>query len=277
MNFALNFTLITVNKIHLKRACAIGFLALSGAVGAAHASSAAPGAGTERASVESSIRATLTERMQSRGMPAVLEVRPAPVLGLFEVRLTGNQIIYADATGNFILKGALLDTRSGDNLTQQRVDQLNAIAFNQLPLRDSLRIVRGNGRRSIAVFQDPNCGFCKRLEADLAQLTNVTIHVFLFPILGESSITKAQNVWCSRSRSRVWQDWMVRNVVPPAIAERDRNRCDTGAMQRNKDFAQRHGIQGTPTIIFADGSRLIGAPGLEALERRLSEAGAVRR
>ena len=225
--------------------------------------------GTLASANEATIRANLAERLPN--LPPIEEVRAAPMRGLFEVRIGANQIFYSDAEGNFLIQGQLIDTRSRNNLTEQRIEQLNAIAFDQLPLRDAFTIVRGNGQRRVAVFQDPNCGFCKRLERDLSRLNHVTIHIFLYPILGRDSLAKSQHIWCARNRAQVWENWMLRNVDPPAAT------CDTSALQRNMAFGQRHAITGTPTTFFADGSRLSGAAGFEVLEQRLSAAAAASR
>ncbi|MDO8385879.1 MAG: DsbC family protein [Polaromonas sp.] len=227
------------------------------------------GASAAASANEATIRANLAERLPN--LPRIDEVRPTPMRGLFEVRVSQNQIFYTDAEGAFILQGQLIDTRSRNNLTEQRVEQLNASAFDQLPLRDSFTIVRGNGQRRLAVFQDPNCGFCKRLERDLSRLNHVTIHIFLYPILGRDSLDKSERIWCARNRAQVWENWMLRNVEPAAA------NCDTAALQRNLTFGQRHQITGTPTTFFADGTRLSGAAGFELLEQRLVAAAAAAR
>jgi len=213
---------------------------------------------------EATIRHNLAERLPN--LPRIEEVRPTPMRGLFEVRTNQHELFYTDAEGNFLLQGQLIDTRSRSNLTEQRLERLSAIAFDQLPLRDSFTIVRGNGQRRLAVFQDPNCSFCKRLERDLSRLNHVTIHIFLYPILGRDSLAKSERIWCARNRARAWENWMLRNTEP-AAAE-----CDTAALQRNIAFGQRHRISGTPTTFFADGSRLSGAASFEVLEQRLAAA-----
>lgn len=210
---------------------------------------------------EAAIRKNLPERLPN--FPTIDEVRRTPMAGLFEVRINGTEIIYTDAQGNFVIQGVLLDTQARVNLTEQRVEQLTALPFDQLPLKDAFKLVRGNGERQMAVFEDPNCGFCKRLERDLAKLDNATIHIFLYPILGQDSVTKSNHIWCAKDRAKAWEDWMLRNITPPAAE------CDTSAIARNVEFGRTHRITGTPTTFFVNGARVPGAVGLERIEAAL--------
>jgi thiol:disulfide interchange protein DsbC len=213
---------------------------------------------------ESAIRKNLAERLPN--LPKIDEVSKTPMNGLYEVRINQTDIIYTDAEGNFILQGSLIDTKARTNLTEQRTEKLSAVAFNQLPLKDTFTLVRGNGKRKMAVFEDPNCGFCKRFEKDLAKLENVTIHVFLYPVLGPDSITKSNNIWCAKDKGKTWEDWMTRNITPPTAS------CDTDAIDRNVDFGRKHRITGTPTTFFSDGTRVPGAVPLDKIEQALNNA-----
>lgn len=216
---------------------------------------------------EAVIRKNLAERLPS--LPRIDEVRPTPMPGLFEVRL-GTDLLYTDAQGNYLIQGVLIDTRARVNLTEERLDKLTAIAFDELPLKDAFTVVRGNGQRKLAVFADPNCGFCKRFERDLAKLDNVTIHTFLYPVLGKDSEAKARAIWCARDRSKAWDDWMQRGVTPPE--PKAEAKCDTTALERNLAFGQKYRITGTPTTILANGQRIPGAVGLDRLEPLLAQA-----
>ena len=213
---------------------------------------------------EAAIRKNLAERLPS--LPKIDEVSKTPMNGLFEVRVNENDIFYTDAEGNFLIQGNLIDARSKRNLTEERTEKLNALAFDSLPLKDAFTIVRGNGKRKMAVFEDPNCGYCKRFERDLQQVTNVTVHMFLYPVLGADSVDKTKNIWCAKDRAKVWQDVMVRDIPVPKAA------CDTTAIDRNIDFGRKHKITGTPTIFFADGSRVPGAINTAQIEKFLTEA-----
>ena len=177
------------------------------------------------------------------------EIRKTEMPGLYEVRI-GTDILYSDAEGNFLINGQLIDTRGKRNLTEERMEKLLAIDFSALPLKDAFTIVRGNGKRKVAVFEDPNCGYCKRFERDLQKVDNVTVYMFLYPILGPDSTEKSRGHWCSKDKLKSWQDWMLKNE-PPAKADAG---CDASAIARNVEFGRKHKITGTPTLIFADGS-----------------------
>lgn len=214
---------------------------------------------------EAAIRKNLLERLPQVGR--IDEVSKSPVPGLFEVRV-GTDIFYTDAEGNYLIEGQVLDLRQRRNLTEERQQKLLAINFRELPLKDAFTIVRGDGKRRLAVFQDPNCGYCKKFERDLQKVDNVTIHMFLYPVLGLDSVTKSRNIWCSKDRAKAWQDWMIRDVAAPAAPSPG---CDTTALERNRDFGRKHQISGTPTLLFADGRRVPGAISAAQLEKLLSE------
>lgn len=216
---------------------------------------------------ENVIRKNLPERLPN--LPKIEEVRAASMPGLFEVRVNGADIFYTDAEGNFLIQGQLIDTKARRNLTEERIEKLTAIDFNDLPLKDAFTIVRGNGKRKVAVFEDPNCGYCKRFERDMVNVNNVTVYLFLYPILGASSQTRSQNIWCAKDKAKAWNDWMVRDVeVPTAAADA---KCDTSALARNVEFGRKARITGTPTIIFADGNRVPGALTAAQVEKFLTQ------
>ena len=210
---------------------------------------------------EAAIRKAIAERLPKLGK--IDEVNKTPMPGLFEVRV-GTDLYYADADGNFLVLGQLIDTRQQKNLTEERQDKLLAIDFSALPVKDAFTIVRGNGKRKIALFEDPNCGYCKKFERDLQKVDNVTIYMFLYPILGPDSIDKSRNIWCAREKGKTWQDWMVRDQAIPAGS------CDTEALDRNIEFGRKHKITGTPTLVFADGTRVPGAIGAPQVEKMLA-------
>jgi thiol:disulfide interchange protein DsbC len=211
---------------------------------------------------DATIRKNLTERLPQ--MPRIEEISKTPMPGLFELRV-GSDIFYTDAEGNFLIHGQLIDTKKQVNITEERMEKLNAIDFAALPLKDAFTIVRGNGKRKLAVFQDPNCGYCKRFERDMQKVDNVTIHMFLYPILGPDSTEKSRNMWCAKDKGKAWLDWMVRDQAAPAA------NCDSTALARNVEFGKKHKITGTPTLIFADGSRVPGAIGAAQVEKMLAE------
>ena len=216
---------------------------------------------------EALIRKNLGERIAQ--LKNIDEVSKSPFAGLYEVRVNGTDIFYTDAEGNFLIQGSLIDTRLKRNLTEERIEKLSAIDFDSLPIKDAFTIVRGNGSRKLAVFEDPNCGYCKRFERDLQKVDNVTIHMFLYPILGADSVEKARNIWCAREPGKVWQDWMVRERPFPATATAA---CDVTALARNVALGRKHKISGTPTLLFADGSRVPGAITSAQVEKYLGDA-----
>jgi thiol:disulfide interchange protein DsbC len=212
---------------------------------------------------EAAIRKNLPERLPQMGK--IDEVTKTPMPGLFEVRV-GTDVYYSDAEGNFLFHGQLIDTREKRNLTEERTEKLLAIDFSALPLKDAFTIVRGTGKRKLAVFEDPNCGYCKRFERDLQKVDNITVYMFLYPILGADSADKSRNIWCARDKGKVWQDLMVRDQAVPSAS------CDTGAVARNVEFGRKHKITGTPTLVFADGTRVPGAIASTQVEKLLSDA-----
>jgi len=213
---------------------------------------------------EAVIRKNLAERLPA--LPKIDEVSKTPMNGLYELRVNDSEIFYTDAEGNFLIQGNLIDTRAKRNLTEERVEKLSAIDFDALPLKDAFTQVRGNGKRKLAVFEDPNCGYCKRFERDLQKVNDVTIHTFLIPILGADSMEKSKNIWCAKDRNKAWLDWMVRDQAAAKAS------CDTSALERNLAFSKKYKITGTPTLFFADGSRVPGAIGVEQIEKTLASA-----
>jgi thiol:disulfide interchange protein DsbC len=211
---------------------------------------------------EAAIRKNLAERLPQMGK--IDEVNKAPMPGLYEVRI-GMDIYYTDAEGNYVLHGQLIDAKAQRNLTEERTEKLMAIDFAALPLKDAFTIVRGNGKRKIALFEDPNCGYCKRFERDLQKVDNVTVYMFLYPILGPDSEVKSRNLWCAKDKGKAWQDFMVRDQ---AIATAS---CDSAAVARNVEFGRKYKITGTPTMIFADGSRVPGAIPAAQVEKLLAD------
>jgi thiol:disulfide interchange protein DsbC len=218
------------------------------------------------AAIDAQMRRNLEQRLPTIGK--IDEISRTPLAGVYEVRV-GNDLFYSDAEGNYlVVNGHMLDTRSKRNLTEERLDKLLAIDFDQLPLKDAFVIVRGNGKRKLAVFEDPNCGYCKRFEASLQKVDNVTVYMFLYPILGPDSTEKSRGHWCAKDKARTWQDWMLKNE-PPAKAD---SGCDVTALARNIEFGKKHKITGTPTLIFTDGSRVPGAIGTPEIEKLLVAA-----
>jgi thiol:disulfide interchange protein DsbC len=200
---------------------------------------------------EAAIRQALTERYPNIQVNAVT---PSPVPGIFEV-LVGGKPVYTDEKADYLFAGPLVDTRNRVNLSQKRMEELRMVKFDTLPLDKAIRIVRGNGERQVAVFSDPDCPFCKRLEQELAKVDNVTVHLFLYPLaeLHPKAPEVAKNVWCSADRAKSWTDYMLEGKTPAEAPA-----CDT-PIQDIAALAAKLGVEGTPAIIFSNGKRADGA------------------
>ncbi|MBQ0960208.1 DsbC family protein [Ideonella sp. 4Y11] len=213
---------------------------------------------------EATIRKTLAERMPN--LPPIDEVSRTPMGGLWEVRL-GTDVLYTDDGGNFLIEGSLFDTKTRTDITKARIDKLTAIDFASLPLKDAMVQKQGTGARKLVVFADPNCGYCKRLERDLLKVKDVTIYTFLYPVLGPDSTAKTKDIWCSKDAQKTWRAWMIDGVTPPKSA----GECDTAAIDRNSAMGRKYRVQGTPAIVFEDGSRSPGAMPSNLIEKRLAD------
>lgn len=196
-------------------------------------------------------------------MPAIDQVSTTPIAGLWEVRV-GSHIMYTDPSGTFVIEGQLTDMRTRTNLTQERISESTAINFALLPLKDAIVTHKsGKGERKMAVFADPNCGYCKRFEIDLAKLENTTVYTFLIPVLGASSETISRNVLCSDNPAKSWTDWMLSGKQPASADAK----CDSAALERNKAFAIKYAISSTPTSFFEPSVRRAGALPLEQVNK----------
>lgn len=219
----------------------------------------------------------LKARLQSQLGAEVTEIKRLPVPGWYEVNL-GTRIFYSDQQGRYLLVGHLIDLKTDENLTAARLAGLNRINFTQLPLANAIKVVKGKdagkNTRQIAVFSDPNCPYCRQLEKSLAQLDNLTIYTFLYPVLSSDSMAKAQAIWCAVDRSQAWQDWIRDKKLPNKVANRSSNtmtitHCDTSVLQKNIALGRELNITGTPTLFFSDGRRLTGAVPAKMLEKEL--------
>lgn len=210
---------------------------------------------------EAAIKKAVEEKLGGK----VDSVSKSGFLGLYEVYAEGN-IFYTDEKVSAIVAGNLIDTRNMQNVTQERLQKLSAIKFSELPLDLAVKTVRGKGSRVFATFEDPNCGYCKRLGKELAQMDDVTVYTFLYPILSEDSRVKSDNIWCAKDKGRAWTDWVVDGKEPAKAS------CDTATITRNVELGQSLRISGTPTIFLADGSRIGGYLPRAELEKAMDAA-----
>src|SRR5450432_4027702 len=211
---------------------------------------------------EAAIRKNIGERVPD--FPKIDEVTKTAVPGLYELRV-GTDILYTDEQGNYLIEGQLIDTKSRTNLTEQRISKLTAIDFKTLPLKDAMVWRQGTGERKLVVFADPNCGYCKKFERDLQSVKDITVYTFLYPILGGDSPDKSKAIWCAKDNTKAWRDWMLKGT--PADNSPD---CDATALQRNYAFGKKHRINGTPGLVFEDGSSRAGAMDTDAIEKLLA-------
>lgn len=198
------------------------------------------------------------------GSPVVDSVTETRYGGLYEVVLRSGELVYTDVRVSFIMDGRIIDTETRRDVTQARLTELASIDFGTLPLDRAIKQVRGDGTRILASFEDPNCGYCKRLGQELALLDDVTIYTFLYPILGEDSVAKSRNIWCAEDQAASWNGWILENKTP-VTAE-----CDSSAVDQNVALGRQLRINGTPTLFFTDGRRLGGYVPAAQLEQALA-------
>jgi len=213
---------------------------------------------------EATIRKNLAAQLPQLAPPD--EITQSPLKGIWEVRM-GNEILYTDEQANFVIEGNIIDLKKQLNITQDRIAKRTAFDFAKLPLQDAVVWQQGTGARKLVVFADPNCGYCKHFEKELNKVKDITVYTFLIPILGGDSPDKVRDIWCAKDRSKVWREWMVDGKTPPVVP----GECDTDALERNMALMAKHGINGTPMLVFADSKRLPGIMSVEDLERRFTE------
>lgn len=253
-----------------RRARSAPAVAAVAAVLVALALAAGPGARSAGAQVDPVPKIRASVEAWLGGRYKVDEIRRTPLPGIYEVRL-GSDLIYVDDKGQYaFIEGNLVEMRSNRNLTHDRMDEIMAIDFRELPLDLAIKQVNGSGKRVFAVFEDPNCGYCKTLRRDLAKLDNATIYTFTYPILAADSELKARKAMCAPDKARAWNDMMLNNKVPD-----NPGTCDSPVA---KVFAlgQRLKVSATPTIFFSNGKRLQGympGPQFEKMLEQNSKAG----
>ncbi len=212
---------------------------------------------------EASIKKLIEPRL---GEGAKVEsVKETPYSGLYEIRV-GGDILYTDKTATYLFSGHIYNVKTSVDLTRERMDELNKIKFSDLPLEHAIKTVKGDGKRVIAVFEDPNCGYCKRFRQNtLKDMDNITVYTFMYNILADDSFTKSKNIWCAPDRNKAWDDWMVSGKAAPVAAAS----CSTPNDEVLALGRKLH-VTGTPSIFFADGSRVPGAIDAKSLEDKLN-------
>lgn len=199
----------------------------------------------------------------------VKSVSPTPVPGIFEVVVDG-RVLYASQDGRYVFSGSLIDTKTRRNLTQAALAKINAIPFDRLPLDLAIKRVKGNGDRKIAIFEDPHCPYCRKLEQNMMGIDNLTIYTFLFPIeqIHPGATNESQAIWCAKNPAKAWNDAMLFGVAPKKAP----SSCET-PIARIVEFGHQHGIIATPTLFFFDGRRVVGALSAKDLKTELAKVG----
>ena len=193
------------------------------------------------------------------------EIQATPFADLLEVRV-GKNIIYTNAEVDFVLQGALIDVANRTDLTAQRLEQINRVDVAALPLEQGIKIVKGDGSRTVVVFEDPNCPYCKRLHESFKGLDNVTIYSMMYPILSLDSIKKAESIWCASDPTQALTDWMLNDKAPAEA------KCDDNPIANIVELGGEMGIRGTPAVIFEDGSQVGGWLPADKLKERVEQA-----
>jgi thiol:disulfide interchange protein DsbC len=216
---------------------------------------------------EAVIRKVLEPKL---GAAKIEGVQPGPVPGLWEVRVrtdSGVQILYTDPAGAYLIDGTIHDLRSDRNLTEDRMRRLNAIKFESLPLDQAVKIQRGSGRRVLVMFSDPYCPYCQQFEQTLQKVDDITVYVFMYPVIRPQNADHSKAVWCSPDRAKAWLDLALQHKRPAAVAS-----CDN-PVEKNLELGRALRVNSTPTLILPNGERVAGGMGAADLQEMLEQAG----
>ncbi len=222
---------------------------------------------------EAQIRKALEPKL---GGAKIEGVQAGPISGLWEVRIRtgeGTRLLYTDPTGVYVIQGSIYDIRANRDLTEERLRKLNAVKFESLPLDLAVKVQRGNGKRVLAMFSDPYCPACRKFETELAQVDDITVYVFMYPVIRPENANHSRAVWCSPDRAKAWLELAAapRPKVPPAASN-----CDN-PVDKLLEAGRRLGVNSTPTLFLANGERLTGGLAAADLKELLDQAAVARR
>lgn len=218
---------------------------------------------------DAAVRSQLKQTLEQRFPIKIDVVQPAPLPGVYEV-IAGEQVAYADPSGDYLIVGRLMDTRTRHDLSEEHLDAHNSIDFHKLPFEEAIKIVRGNGERQLAVFADPDCPYCQQLEKDLRTVSDLTVYVFLFPLetAHPGATAHARAIWCARDRSAAWNDWVIDRKAAAAASEP----CAADPIGAIQALGESLRVHATPTLFLQNGARVGGYIPLAELQKRLAQA-----
>lgn len=205
----------------------------------------------------------IKKKLEGQFEVEIESIQQTPYSGLYEV-VTDETILYTDDKASFVLAGAIVDTETLQDVTQERMKQVSQVSFSSLPLDKAIKWTKGAGTQKIVTFEDPNCTYCRRLYKDLQQLSDVTVYTFMLPILSADSRKKVTNIWCSENKYETWNNWMANNKTPPEAAKCEEPTSDLLALSRKLK------VRGTPVILFENGERFNGYVPKDMIEKTLA-------
>ena len=194
----------------------------------------------------------------------VSNIQATEMPGLYSASLD-NQIIYLDENAQYMLVGSMVRLKDQKNLTKDLMLQQNSVDWKQLPFKDAIKTVKGTGKSQLFIFSDPNCPYCKRLEVELDKLNDVTIYTFIYPLKAQS-ITVSKSIWCDPNQAYAWKNLLQKNVQP-------KEKTCTNPIDRNLELGKKLGIEGTPTLIFGNGLKMVGGRSAEDIRMIWKELG----
>ena len=194
----------------------------------------------------------------------VTNIQKTEMAGLYSANLD-KQIIYLDENAQYMFVGSMVRMKDQKNLTKDLVLKQNSIDWKKLPFKDAIKTVKGNGKRELAIFSDPNCPYCKKLETELDKLNDVTIYTFIYP-LKPQSIAVSKQIWCDANQAYAWKNLLEKNIQPKA-------KTCANPIERNLELGRKLGVTGTPTLIFSNGLKMVGGRSAEDIQAILKELG----
>jgi thiol:disulfide interchange protein DsbC len=212
---------------------------------------------------EALVQKVLEDKLKTK----IDQITPSRLPGIYEVLLKG-QSFYVDEKASYLIMGTMIDLKSMNNVSADSRAKWLQKQYSKLPLESAIKVVRGSGKNILVTFEDPHCGYCKKLAVDLQKAKDITVYTFLLPVLGPNSESMARSIWCAPDRAKAWVDWMTGGVIPVATAK-----CDADVtLRKTMELGQRFGIQGTPFLIFPNGDIAPGYLKPEELEKRFKPA-----